>query len=59
MKSIFLLSMALLLSASTASAAMTEKWTVGWDNFSEPLNFTNSNITCSRVGDDTQVDGDL
>jgi hypothetical protein len=45
MKRIFLLVAALLLSA-TASAT-TEKWTAGWDNFSEPLNFTSSNITWS------------
>ena len=47
MKRIFLLSMALILFASTASAGTTEKWTSGWDNFSEPLDFTHSNITWS------------
>ena len=41
-----LLVMALLLAGGAASAT-TEKWTAGWDNFSEPLNFTNSNITWS------------
>src|SRR4029077_5123498 len=46
MKRIFLLALALLLSAGTASAT-TEKWTAGWDNFSEPLDFTHSNITWS------------
>src|SRR5437867_9424403 len=45
MKGIFLVVASLLLSA-TASAT-TEKWTAGWDNFSEPLNFTSSNITWS------------
>ena|SRR6266550_3865566 len=45
MKRIFLVVASLLLSA-TASAT-TEKWTAGWDNFSEPLNFTSSNITWS------------
>jgi hypothetical protein len=45
MKRTFLLLVALLLSAE--ASATTEKWTAGWDNFSEPLNFTNSNITWS------------
>jgi hypothetical protein len=43
----FLLLVALFLSVGTASAATTEKWTAGWDNFSEPLDFTHSNITWS------------
>ena len=47
MKRTFLLIMVLLLSASTASAATTEKWTAGWDNFSEPLDFTHSSINWS------------
>jgi hypothetical protein len=47
MKRIFLLAGALLLSASAASATTTLKWTPGWDNFSEPLNYTKSNIKWS------------
>jgi hypothetical protein len=47
MKRIFLLMVAVLLSAGAALAATTEKWTAGWDNFSEPLDFTHSNITWS------------
>ncbi|MFY9561835.1 MAG: hypothetical protein WAQ52_16495 [Terriglobales bacterium] len=48
MKSTFLLAATLLLAAGTASAAMTtQKWTAGWDNFSEPLDFNHSNIKWS------------
>ena len=48
MKRIFLLVAALLLSAVTASATATvQKWTAGWDNFGEPLNYTKSKITWS------------
>jgi hypothetical protein len=48
MKKIFLLMVALLLSAITASAAATtQKWTAGWDNFSEPLNYKKSKISWS------------
>jgi hypothetical protein len=47
MKKLFLLAGALLLSACAASATTTQKWTAGWDNFSEPLNFTKSNIKWS------------
>jgi hypothetical protein len=46
MKRIFLVAFALLLSVSTL-AAKTQKWTDGWDNFSEPLNLTNSSVTWS------------
>jgi len=39
---------ALLLSATFASAAATtQKWTAGWDNFGEPLNYSKSKITWS------------
>lgn len=41
-----LLVLALLLSVGS-SAAKTHKWTLGWDNFSEPLNLTNSSVTRS------------
>jgi hypothetical protein len=47
MKRIFLVAVALLLSASAASAATTQKWTAGWDNFSEPLNYKKSKISWS------------
>jgi hypothetical protein len=47
MKRIFLVAMALVLSASAASAATTQKWTAGWDNFSEPLNYEKSKVTWS------------
>ena len=47
MKRIFLVVVALLLSASTASAATTQKWTPGWDNFSEPLNYKTSHVSWS------------
>jgi hypothetical protein len=48
MKRIPLLVVALLLSASAASAATTtQKWTAGWDKFSEPLNYKTSNVSWS------------
>jgi hypothetical protein len=48
MKGIFLLVVALLLSAVTASATATlQKWTAGCDNFGEPLNYTRSKISWS------------
>jgi len=38
----------LIFSASTLSASTTkQKWTAGWDYFSEPLNYTKSNIQWS------------
>src|SRR5439155_27144161 len=46
MKRMFLVALALLLSVGT-SAAKTQKWTLGWDNFSEPLNRPNSSVTWS------------
>ena len=47
MKRIFLV-VALLLATGTAfAAATTQKWTAGWDNFGEPLNYTRSKITWS------------
>jgi hypothetical protein len=33
--------------SATASATATQKFTAGWDNFSEPLNFTKSNVKWS------------
>ena len=48
MKKTFLLAVAILLSVSAASAqTTTQHWTTGWDNFSEPLNLTTSNIKWS------------
>jgi hypothetical protein len=45
MKMTFLLALAMLLAVGTDSAAVTtQKWTAGWDNFSEALDFTHSNI---------------
>ena len=53
-KRIFLPAAALLLAVGTASiyttqalASTTQLWAKGWDNFSEPLDFTRSNITWS------------
>jgi hypothetical protein len=50
----FWLATALCLFSGSASSQMTEaltattqKWTAGWDNFSEPLDFTHSNVTRS------------
>ena len=48
MKRILLVVLALLLAASTASAkTTTQKWTAGWDIFSEPLNYKKSKISWS------------
>jgi hypothetical protein len=48
MKRIVLVAVAMLLAAGTASATTTvQKWTAGWDNFGEPLNYTNSKISWS------------
>jgi hypothetical protein len=46
MKRIFLV-VVLLLSASAAFAGTTQKWTAGWNIFSEPLNYKTSHITWS------------
>ena len=48
MKRICLLLAALLITAGTASATATvQKWTAGWDDFSEPLNYTTSKVSWS------------
>jgi hypothetical protein len=48
MKMICLLALAMLLAVGTDSAAVTtQKWTAGWDNFSEGLDFTHGNIKWS------------
>ena len=60
MKRIFLLVVALLLATGTAFAAATmQKWTAGWDNFGEPLNYTTSKITWSVNTTNAQIVGDL
>jgi hypothetical protein len=46
-KTIVSLAMALLLSASWAFGATTQKWTSGWDNFNEPLNYQKSSVKWS------------
>src|ERR1700693_538950 len=50
MKRLFLVVVTLLLSASTASAATTQKWAAGWDDFTEPLNYNRSKINWSVNG---------
>jgi hypothetical protein len=51
MRTIFVLSAVLVLFSTVASAqplaATTQKWTAGWDNFGEPLNYSKSKITWS------------
>jgi hypothetical protein len=48
MKRILLVVAALLLAVGTASATATmQKWTAGWDNFGEPLNYKKSKISWS------------
>lgn len=44
MKKIFSVALALFLAAGAASAT-TLKWTAGWDNLNEPLNYTKSKVT--------------
>ena len=50
MRRIFLVLLALLLTAGASSAATMQKWTAGWDNLGEPLNYTKSNVTWSVNG---------
>jgi hypothetical protein len=45
MKRTFLLVVTLLFMSIGTASATTEKWTAGWDNFSEPLDFTHSTRT--------------
>src|SRR4051812_39450258 len=35
----------LLLFSGAAFAGTTQKWTAGWNNFNEPLNYTKSKVT--------------
>ncbi len=45
MKTLFVQLVVLLVASCAASAqATTQKWTIGWDNFSEPLDFNHSTI---------------
>jgi hypothetical protein len=37
----------MLLSMSAAWATTTQKWTAGWDNFGEPLNYSKSKVKWS------------
>lgn len=47
MKRTFLVMAVLLLSASATWAVTTQKFTPGWDNFGEPLNYKKSNVKWS------------
>src|ERR1700687_242186 len=48
MKRPFLVAAVLLLASGAASATATiQKWTAGWDNFSEQLNYTTSKVSWS------------
>jgi hypothetical protein len=47
MKRVFLLAAALLLSTGMTLAPTTQKWVLGWDNFTEPLDLTHSSIKWS------------
>lgn len=47
MKRTVLAMAALLLAGGSAWAGTTQKWTAGWDIFSEPLNYKKSKITWS------------
>jgi len=47
MRKTLLVMLALLLAVGAASASTTEKWTAGWDNFSEPLNYKKSKVSWS------------
>ena len=44
MKKTPLLASMMIVLAITASATTTQKFTAGWDNFGEPLNFAKSNV---------------
>jgi len=47
MKKTLLVMLALLLAVGAASASTIQKWTAGWDNFSEPLNYKKSKVVWS------------
>src|SRR5215469_3664663 len=42
-----LLALAMLFMVALAGATTTEQWSLGWDNFGEPLNLTKSNVKWS------------
>jgi hypothetical protein len=46
---------AVFLSAGAISAQTTQQWTPGWDNFSQPLNFTKSSVTWSVPSGSTNL----
>jgi hypothetical protein len=55
MKRIFLIA-ALVLSSSLVFAGTTkQKWTAGWDNFSEPLNYNKSGVSWSVADQELTV----
>jgi len=41
------LTMLLMLAAAAAGTTTTEQWSLGWDNFGEPLNLAKSNVKWS------------
>jgi hypothetical protein len=47
MKKLILVAIILLSCSSSFAATTTAKWTPGWDNFSEPLNYKKSKISWS------------
>jgi hypothetical protein len=47
MKRITTLSAILLAAVAASAATTTQKFSAGWDNFGEPLNFTKSNVKWS------------
>jgi len=47
MKKLIALAGAMLLVVCASSASTTQKWTAGWDNFGEPLNYSKSKIMWS------------
>lgn len=49
MKKILTVAAILIVSAGLA-AATVQKWTAGWDNFGEPLNYAKSNVSWSVNG---------
>ncbi len=46
-KKIVLLVVLLLLAGAALAQTHTQKWAAGWDDFSEPLNYTKSNVQWS------------
>jgi hypothetical protein len=46
-RTVLLVGALLLLASALSAAATTQKWTAGWDNFGEPLNYKKSSIRWS------------